>query len=133
MWRRMFRKRTKRELPEEIRRAFDVTAGLVDEAQRVLLDAIPTSRHSGKPLDQAIVTFLTALDGVDERMPEWQNEMTAHEWTNCSQAIGDARSQAEGLQRRNTGLTFEQLNAAIGDVLYPLEVFADAERELRRR
>ena len=129
----MFRKRTKTSVPDGIGRAFAVATGLVAEAQRTLLDAIPTSRHPGVPLQEALVTFISALEAAGRAMPAWHDETTRHEWTMCSEGIADARAQAHDLQRRNADLTFEQLNTVIGDVLYPLEVFADAERDLRRR
>ena len=120
-------------MPDEIRRAFGATAALVDEAQRALIAAVPTSRHRGIPLGEALSAFGASLDAVDTRMPAWRHETTAHEWTKCSEGVEESRRQAAALQRANAGFTFEQLNAVIGDVLYPLEVFADAERELRRR
>ena len=66
-------------------------------------------------------------------MPSWNDGTFAHEWTKCSQAIIEARAAAERLKDLNIELTFEQLNAQIGDVLYPLEAFVDAESRLRRR
>jgi hypothetical protein len=129
----VFRKRRSDLIPEDVVRAFAVTAGLVDRAQRALIEAIPTSRHAGTPLDDAIDAFIASLDAVDQAMPSWDHRSTHHEWTKCSEGVGNARAQAHALRRRNSDLTFEQLNAAIGDVLYPLEVFADTERDLRRR
>src|SRR5262245_3948341 len=117
----MFRKRTRTSVPDEIRRAFGATAALVDEAQRRLLAAVPTSRDAGIPLSEALNAFIASVDAVSARMPAWRNETTAHEWTRCSEGVDEARRQATDLQRANADLTFEQLNAAIGDVLYPLE------------
>lgn len=129
----MFRKPPKDPLPEEIRRAFSVAAGLVDEAQRALIAAVPTSRNPGVPLADALEAFLVAVRTLDGAMPAWRDDRVAHEWTKCSDGILQAREQAEMLQRLDVNLTFEQLNARVGDVLYPLEAFADAERDLRRR
>ena len=66
-------------------------------------------------------------------MEAWKHDSVAHEWTKCSEAIGEAREAAQRLKNLNVELTFEQLNAQIGDVLYPLEAFVDAESSLRRR
>lgn len=129
----MFRRRPKDPLPEEIRRAFSVAAGLVDEAQRALIAAVPTSRNPGIPLTDALDSFLAALRTLDAAMPAWRDDRVAHEWTKCSDGIEQARDQAEALRKQDVELTFEQLNARVGDVLYPLEAFADAERGLRRR
>ena len=129
----MFRRRRNDPLPEETRRAFFVAAGLVDQAQRALIAAVPTSRNPGMPLAQALDAFLAALRTLDGAMPAWRDDHVAHEWTKCSDGISESRIQAERLQKHNVELTFEQLNAQIGDVLYPLEAFVDAERGLRRR
>jgi hypothetical protein len=66
-------------------------------------------------------------------MAPWRDERVAHEWTKCVEGIREARAQAVALQRIDVDLTFEQLNARVGDLLYPLEAFADAERDFRRR
>ena len=129
----MFRKRLKDPLPEEIRRAFSMAAGLVDEAQRALIAAVPTSRNPGVSLADALEAFLAALQTLERAMPAWRDDRVAHEWTKCSDGILQARDQAEALRRYDAELTFEQLNARVGDILYPLEAFADAERDLRRR
>jgi putative heme degradation protein len=129
----MFRKRRSDRLPEPTRRAFAVAAGLVNEAQRALIAAVPTSRNSGVPLSNALVAFIAALGALDEAMAAWRDERVAHEWTKCAEGIREARSQAIALQSIDVELTFEQLNTRVGDVLYPLEAFADAERDLRRR
>jgi hypothetical protein len=110
-----------------------VAAGLVDEAQRALIAAVPTSRNPGRPLTDALDAFLAALGTLDAAMPTWRDDRVAHEWTKCSEGIGQARDQAKALRQQDEELTFEQLNARVGDVLYPLEAFADAERDLRGR
>jgi hypothetical protein len=129
----MFRKRRSDPLPETTRRAFAVAAGLVDEAQRALIAAVPTSRNPGVPLAGALDAFIAALSALDDAMPAWRDERVAHEWTKCAEGIREARSQAMALQSIDVELTFEQLNARVGDVLYPLEAFADADRDIRRR
>ena len=129
----MFRKSAADPLPDTIRRAFAVAAGLVDEAQRALIAAVPTSRNPGVPLADALDAFIAVLGALDDAMPAWRDERLAHEWTKCSDGIGQSRDQAEALRQQDAELTFEQLNSRVGDVLYPLEAFADAERDVRRR
>ena len=94
---------------------------------------MPTSRDPGVPLSDAIEAFLHGLDAVEAAMPSWRDETVAHEWTKCSEGITEARAAAQRLKSLNLELTFEALNAQIGDVLYPLEAFVDAERSVRRR
>jgi hypothetical protein len=125
--------RKKQPLPERVRRGFAVAAGLVEGAQRALIAAIPTSRDPGVPLAEALDAFLERLDEIVGTMQAWQDDRVAHEWTICAKGVHEARAQAELLRAEQTELTFEQLNARVGDVLYPLEAFADVERDLRRR
>jgi hypothetical protein len=129
----MFRKRASDPLPDSTRRAFVIAAGLVDEAQRALIAAVPTPRNPGVPLPDALDEFIAALDRLEDAMAPWRDERVAHEWTKCVEGIREARAQAVALQRIDVDLTFEQLNARVGDLLYPLEAFADAERDFRRR
>ena len=120
-------------IDDPVRKSFGTVASLVDHAQRSLLAAIPTSRDTGDPLEEALDAFLQGLAAVDTAMPAWENDSVAHEWTKCSKAIDEARAAAQRLKDLEVELTFEQLNAQIGDVLYPLEAFIDAENSLRRR
>jgi len=129
----MFKRKKTDALPDEIRRAFMRSAVLVEETQRALIAAIPTSRDPGIPLHEAIDAFTRALEIARGSVAAWRDERLAHEWTKCSQALDEARRLSEGLRLAAGGLTFEQLNARVGDVLYPLETFADVEAEIRRR
>jgi hypothetical protein len=118
---------------DPVRKGFGAAASLVDRAQRTLLDAVPTSRDPGVPLPEALDAFLRGLADVESSMASWKDESVAHEWTKCSEAIAESRAAALRLRNLDVELTFEQLNAQIGDVLYPLEAFVDAERSVRRR
>ena len=127
-----FKRRTSR--PDDpVRKGFGTVASLVDRAQRSLLDAIPTARDPGVPLREALDAFLRGLAEVETSMASWKDESVAHEWTKCSEAVAESRAAARRLMENNAELTFEQLNAQIGDVLYLLEPFVDAERSVRRR
>jgi hypothetical protein len=128
----MFKRKRKERLPDELTRAFMRTAVLVDEAQRALVAAVPTSRDPGIPVADAIDAFDQRLELARASMTAWRDDRLAHEWTKCSDVLREAHENANQL-RLEAGLTFEQLNARVGDVLYPLESFADVEREIRRR
>lgn len=118
---------------DPVGKGFGTAASLVDRAQRSLLDAVPTSRDPGVPISEALDAFVAGLAEVESAMASWKSESVAHEWTKCSEGIADARAAARKLKDLDAELTFEQLNAQIGDVLYPLEAFVDAERTMRRR
>ena len=125
--------RRRNDADDPIRKGFGRVASLVDHAQRSLIAAVPTSRDPGIPLSDAIAHFLAGLNDAEAAMQTWKDDSVAHEWTKCSDALAEARAAAGRLKNLNIELTFEQLNAQIGDVLYPLEAFVDAESRLRRR
>lgn len=113
--------------------AFLEVAEALDAAQRALLGAVPTSRHPGIPLGEAIASFRRRLAEAEARMPAWRRDATADVHDRCAAALDAARAEAETLAGEPGPLGFERLNARIGDVLHPLEEFAEAERALRRR
>lgn len=109
-------------------------AELVDEAQRALLAAVPTSRNPGAPLLVALDDFERFMAEVERAMPAWRSEVTEQSWLQCSTAVADARAQAARLRSAPPGPSeFEKLNAALNDVVAPLEEFAFAERRLLGR
>jgi hypothetical protein len=127
-----FKRRTS--TPDDpIRKGFEAVASLIDHTQRTLLEAVPTARDPGVPLREALDAFLRGLGTVETSMASWKDDSVAHEWTKCWEAIAESRAAARRLMDLDVELTFEQLNAQIGDVLYPLEAFVDAERSMRRR
>ncbi len=104
----------------------------MDAAQRALLAAVPTSRHPGAPLASALDEFDRRLEVVAHHIG--QGRGTAEVWERCETAVVAARAEAEAMRASPPGPTeFEALNARLGDVLGPLEEFAEIERELRRR
>lgn len=124
----MFRRRT----PNPALEPFLHMASALDAAQRGLLAAVPAPRDDGIPLAEAIASFERGLTETEARMPGWRTEETASMHEECSAALREARAEAERLRLEPGRLTFETLNARIGDVLHPLEIFADTERALRR-
>lgn len=129
----VFRRRAPDPAVEALRRAFGRSAASVEAAQRALLAAIPTARDQGVPLAQALAAFAGHLDEARAAMDGWRDDALVHEWTKCADAIESARAEAARLRLEPGTLGFESLNARVGDVLHPLETFADVERALRRR
>jgi hypothetical protein len=116
-----------------VRAAFDRVTSTVAAAQRALLAAIPTSRDPGIPLAQALAEFGKLLREAADAMPGWRGDHTVHEWTKCSDALARAQKEAASLRLEPGTLGFERLNARVGDVLHPLETFAEVERAMRKR
>lgn len=64
-------------------------------------------------------------------MEHWTGDDIAELRERCRTSI--AHADAESTRLLDAGpLSFEALNARVGDVLHPLEELADAERQLRR-
>jgi hypothetical protein len=114
--------------------AFLAAAEALDRAQRALLTAVPTSRNPGASLAEALGVFGRGLAEAERLMPPWRTDATEAWWQRCEAALRAASDEAARLSDNPPGPTdFEALNARIGDVLDPLEDFADAERVLRGR
>lgn len=128
---RLFRRASPDPVLEAARAGFAEVAARVDTAQRALLAAIPSPRDDGVPLAEALNAFKVALADVADPLERW----SAPDQTlgiACRKALDEAATVAEALRMEPASLTFEQLNARVSDVLYPLEVFAEIERALRR-
>jgi len=128
-----FRRRATDPALVEARAAFRRVTSLLDSAQRALLAAVPTSRDQGVPLGQALGAFLSGLAETDVAMQAWRTLAVEPLWERCHTALAQARAAAERLagDAARTPLGFEALNARLGDVLSPLEEFADVAAALR--
>lgn len=122
----------RRRQPDAIMPLFAALAERLEAAQRALLAAIPTARDAGLPLAEAIGAFGEWLDQVETMMPAWREPRTEDVWARCEDALARSRTEAERLRLEPSPLGFEELNARVGDVLHPLEEFAEAERAIRR-
>lgn len=128
----LFRRRAQHE-PDPSVVAFRRVAGRVDAAQRALLAAIPTPRNAGIPLGQALLDFRVALDELDLALGDWHDERVAARREACVAAVQAARTEAARLRLESGLLSFEALNARVGDILHPLGAFVEAERSMRGR
>lgn len=128
----LFRRRPSDPALDAARDAFRRVAAELDATQRALLAAVPTSRDPGTPLGEALDAFGAGLARVDALMPGWRHPSTEAAWDRCAEAVLQARRQADAVRVEGGALDFETLNARLGDVIAPLEEFADAGDELRR-
>ena len=129
-----------RRTPEDLRaplEAFRVVVEHVERAKGSLTDAVPTTRLPGRPLAEALLEFEDALAAADAAMPAWRTEALEHAWGACESALAEARASARRVRLdADPPAGFEALIGTIGDLLAPLDAFADAAdrfRELRRR
>ncbi|MCA1830161.1 MAG: hypothetical protein ABR552_09150 [Actinomycetota bacterium] len=116
---------------ERLRAGFRATVTHVDAAQRALIAAVPMSRDPGVPLAQAIEDMSRHLDAATTALESWHDIEQVHEWTKCRAAILEARAGLETLDPEEE-MGFEALNARIGEVIAPLDIFADVSAALRR-
>ena len=128
---RLFRRRNDPKLAGA-RDAFRRCAAELNSAQRALLAAVPTSRDTGIPLEEAIDAFLEGLDRIEAQMPGWRIEQTEDAWKDCFRVLAESRAEAIRI-KENPPAGFEALNARLGDVIAPFEQFAYAALSLRRR
>jgi hypothetical protein len=128
---RLFRRRSDPKLAGA-RDAFRRCAAELNSAQRALLAAVPTSRDTGIPLNEAIDGFLEGLDRIEAQMPGWRIEQTEDDWKDCFRVLAEARAEAIRVKEKPPA-GFEALNARLADVIAPFEQFAYAALSLRRR
>lgn len=127
-----FRRRDADPAAVAVGEAFRRVASELWTAQRALLASVPTSRDPGSPLREALDAFGVSLNRVDSLMNGWRFSQTERAWERCRRALDESRQKAEALRAEDPSLGFEALNARLGDVIAPLEEFADAGEELRR-
>jgi hypothetical protein len=111
--------------------AFMPVAEPIERAQRALLAAVPTFRDDGMPLAIALANFSAELDEASAAMQDWKARAPSDMWQRCSEGLAAARKEAEDLRLEPGELVFEALNGRLGDIMFHLEAFADAERHLR--
>jgi hypothetical protein len=114
--------------------AFLDCAEVIEGGRRVLLGTLPTGRVEPAPI--AIGTDAVRRSIVDARtwMPAWRLEELEADWHECGAALDEAeRALAEVDQVAGSTNELEELLTAVQDVIEPLDAFADAEREWRRR
>jgi hypothetical protein len=109
-------------------------AEVIEGGRRVLLGTLPTGRVEPAPI--AIGTDAVRRSIADARtwMPRWRLEELAADWADCAAALEEADQALGGVDEvaASTG-ELEELLTSVQDVIDPLDAFATAEREWRRR
>jgi hypothetical protein len=112
-------------------RAFDVTLRHVEDAKESLVLAVRSGRVEGIPLANGLAMFEEELRAAVESMAAWRRPETEEQWHRCKRALGDALELAERLRLEGSPAIYEELIGEVGDLLDPLEAFADASSSVR--
>ena len=111
--------------------AFDVTLGHVEDAKESLVLAVRSGRVEGIPLANGLAMFEEELRAAAASMSAWRRLETEEQWERCERALGDALQLAERLRLEGSPAIYEELIGELGDLLDPLEAFADASAFVR--
>jgi hypothetical protein len=104
--------------------AFDAALAEVERAKAALVAAVPSPRGAiRRPMAEAVLEFEEALRDARDRLGAWHGspEVVAA----CRTGIHEALRRAERLRLEAPELDYESLVTVLGDLIHPLEVFAD--------
>lgn len=123
-------------LPDELAsawQAFMDCAQVVESGRRVLLSTLPTGRIEPAPIAVGLDALRGALADARDWMPRWEVDEVRPDWEDCRDAMDEAEANLDEVARvaASTG-ELEELLEAVGEVVAPLDAFADAERTWRR-
>ena len=125
----MFRRKT---MPPQLRpahAAFEAQAGRVEGARQALLSCLPVGRVDPAPVPVGLDLLRDELTAVRAELGAWRVPEVEREWLACRTAVEEAFAGFDEAHRVATGSTeLEQLLEAVGDVVEPLDAWADAER-----
>ena len=100
----------------------------------MLLGTLPTGRVEPAPIAVGTDAVRRAIADAREWMPRWRLDELEHEWADCVAALDETDEALVELdQVAATTDELEELLESVQDVIEPLDKFADAEREWRRR
>ena len=124
------------ELPADLHDAwwaFLDCAQAIEAGRRVLLGTLPTGRVEPAPVAVGVDALARSLEDVRAWMPTWRLPEIADDWEDCVAAVEEAEANLDHVREvaANTS-ELEELLEAVGEVVAPLDAFADAERAWRR-
>jgi len=126
----------KPELPADLHHrwwAFLDCAQAIEAGRRVLLGTLPTGRVEPAPVGVGVDALRRSLEDVQAWMPTWRLPELEDDWADCVAAVDEADGNLdEVLQVAAETDELEELLDAVGEVVAPLDAFADAERTWRR-
>jgi hypothetical protein len=103
----------------------------VEGAKDALLSVVPGRRGPGRPLAEGLAGFEAGLAEARERMPPWRAPTVEAEWLACRAALDESARRAERFRLEASPQGYEELYAALGEIMDPLEAFEQALSRLR--
>jgi predicted pyridoxine 5'-phosphate oxidase superfamily flavin-nucleotide-binding protein len=129
--------RRKPDLPPDLHAAwwsFLDCAEVIEGGRRVLLGVLPTGRVEPAPIALGTDALRRAIADARAWMPRWRLDELVEDWGDCLAALDESEAAlAEVDQVAGATRELEELLESVQDVIEPLDAFADAEREFRRR
>ena len=131
----MFRR--KPDLPPDLHPAwwsFVDCAEVIEAGRRVLLGTLPTGRVEPAPIGAGTDAVRRSIADARAWMPGWRLDELEQDWQECVDALDAAEKALDDVDQVAASTDeLEELLTILQDVIDPLDTFADAEREWRRR
>ncbi|CAN5251308.1 hypothetical protein BH20ACT9_BH20ACT9_17030 [soil metagenome] len=113
--------------------AFHAQAERVEAARRALLSCLPVGRVDPAPVPVGLELLRDELTDVAGQLHRWRTEEVDDTWRGCREAVVESLRAVDDAHRIATSTTeLEELLDAVGDVVEPLDAWADAERRWLR-
>jgi hypothetical protein len=126
----------KPELPADLAmawRAFLDCAQAVEGGRRILLGTLPAGRVEPAPVAVGADAVVAAIHDARGWMDGWKVDELVAEWEDCHAALDEAEvAVTDLLDVAASTSELEELLEAVGEVVAPLDAFADAERGWHR-
>lgn len=131
----MFRR--KPPLPDHLHDAwwrFVDCAEVIEAGRRQLLGTLPTGRVEPAPIGVGLDAMAQTIEDAEDWMPGWRRDAVEDVWQDCEDALDQARQAIPEVREvaASPG-ELEDLLGALQGIIDPLDAFADAEGEWRRR
>ncbi|HEV3473777.1 MAG TPA: hypothetical protein VG602_00165 [Actinomycetota bacterium] len=110
---------------------FEAALAAVERAKEALVAAVPSPRgKQHRTAAEALLDFEAHLKEATVLMDSWRTNDVDEDRRACAEGLQEAARRAERLRMEAPPMDYEGLVAALGDLIAPLEVFADTERRL---
>lgn len=115
-------------------RSFLDAAEVIEAGRRTLLSTMPVGRVEPAPVAIGVQALRQSLDDADGWMGAWSGiPQLTEDHQDCLESMAESRANLDQVNEVAASTNeLEELQAAVEDVIVPLDAFADAERTWRR-